>query len=208
MAINTNYTSSLAYSLFTNSKQGTTTSLASTLASINKEKTSFLTKDAKGKYTLPSLDSIAKATTPADKLKAVSRMASATKIYTDAATKTGITTRLSEMTKQVETVMNGLESAVTSLKQNGTLKASQSEVNTTLTTLKTCMSQIGKLMNKLPATKAKSVKESLVALDTQAKKIAQTANLKYTSLFTSKGSVSASTTTATSNTNRLVDYLA
>ncbi len=206
--INTNYTSILAYSLF-KKDQSPGSTLTSTLASINQERTSFLTKDSKGKYALPSLDSIAKATTPADKLRAVSRMASATKIYTDAATRTGITTRLPEMTKQLETVMNGLTDAVTGLKQKGALKSAQSDVSATLTTLKTCMSQVGRLMNKLPATEAKGIKETLVSLDTKAKSIAQAAGLKYASIFAT-GSANATTSTNGSTTNvaKLVDYLA
>lgn len=204
--VNSNYTSSLAYSLFSGGRSGST-SLASTLASINQEKTSFLTKNANGKYTLPTLASIDQAATPTEKLKAVSRLASSTKIYTDAAMKTGIVTRLPEMTKQVETIMDGLETAVSSLQQKGGLKSSRTTIGTTLSTLRTVISQMGKLMDKLPTADAKTVKESLVALDTQANAIAKKCDLKWNAVFTTKGTATTTETT-TKKSNRLLDYLA
>lgn len=202
-----NYLANSSSANYFNSQNGkSNATVTEKIAAIYQEKTSFLTKNADGKYSMPTAQLLDEAVTPLQKLQAAYKVASATKVYTDAAAQTGIVTRLSSMTDQVEKVTEALGSAVAGLQDSGSLKSSLGTIKNTLGTLQTIFGQMNNLSGKLPSTEASSLKSKLSTLDACAKIIAEAASIKYTSPLTGKSS--GSTSSVQAKTNRLVDYLA
>lgn len=187
---------------FTSFLSNNSSSLASTFASL-KAKTSTLTRDSKGRLSLPTLAMLDTATTPTGKLGVIKQLTASLKTYTDAATQTGVVSRLSEMATQAGKVMDAFTAATDDLQKTGATKASQTTVSQTLTSLRGIMVQMGRLMTKLPSEQATAVKSQLSQMDTQAKTIANKMGLSYTSLFKTKGTSATSTTKAGTGINIL-----
>lgn len=181
-----------------------TSSLTETLSSIYKNKLSYLNKDSKGKLYAPTLESLQKASSHADKIRVAGQLANSLKTYADAAARTGITTRLDEMTDQLLTVTNTVSSSVDALKAKNTLGSVKTSLSSTIQSLQSSLLQMNTLAKSLPKSERSAVALKIKTAADQLASISQKTGLSLSSnnKATLLSSVGARTRTS------LVDFLA
>lgn len=197
---------SLANYLFNNKSSAT-----DSLSTIYQNNISFLTRGQNGKLSLPTMAQFNAAQSPAEQVRIAYNLAKSAQVQTSALAQTGITTRAGDITKAAQQAMSALQTATNSVNMAAGadgLKACAATIGSSLTTLKESMVQLARSAKKMGSSDATSINNTLANMDKTAQSIAKTAGLKWASPFSSAKSTSTQSSSASSNSSRLVDFLA
>ena len=147
-----------------------------------------LPTDANGKTYIPTIEQMNDAPTPDNKLALAGYVAQAVLIQSDASTKVGNATRVSDITSQAQSVLTAVSAAVSDLNSSasgssGSLSNAEiSSISSTLNTINTVLNEVKGLLPQASADTQSTVSSTIQTLDQLGADIAGATGTAWTSV--------------------------
>lgn len=145
--------------------------------------------DNRGRTVLPTMTTLENASDPASKLAVAGQLADVIEIQADAATKTGLTNRVADMTARCKEVLDAVKAVVDGLKttdgsvpagaSDPALEPYQKELSRVLGTLRSNLTKISELLPKANKDVAAETDQEIQKLDIRGAALATLAGLEW-----------------------------